>query len=135
VLAPLAGIPIGFHQILLLLPALILVGFAMTGLGFLVAWPMDSTQGFHAVMNIFLMPLWMMSGALFPMPSGTGWLYWVGALNPVSYSVTAIRSAFAASPGAFIPAGYVTGIGITALFAALMFAISVRLVAKRSRRG
>jgi ABC-2 type transport system permease protein len=135
VLAPLAGIPIGFHQILLLLPALILVGFAMTGLGFLVAWPMDSTQGFHAVMNIFLMPLWMMSGALFPMPSGTGWLYWVGALNPVSYSVTAIRSAFAASPVAFIPAGYITGIGITALFAALMFAISVRLVAKRSRRG
>ena len=135
VLAPLAGISIGFHQILLLLPALILVGFAMTGLGFLVAWPMDSTQGFHAVMNIFLMPLWMMSGALFPMPSGTGWLYWVGALNPVSYSVTAIRSAFAASPVAFIPAGYVTGIGITALFAALMFAISVRLVAKRSRRG
>jgi ABC-2 type transport system permease protein len=86
-------------------------------------------------MNIFLMPLWMMSGALFPMPSGTGWLYWVGALNPVSYSVTAIRSAFAASPVAFIPAGYITGIGITALFAALMFAISVRLVAKRSRRG
>ena len=133
-LAPLAGIPIGIHQILLLLPALVLVGFAMTGLGFLVAWPMDSTQGFHAVMNIFLMPLWMMSGALFPMPSGTGWLYWVGTLNPVSYSVTAIRSAFAASSGALIPSGYVTGIGITALFAVLMFAISVRLVSKRSKR-
>ena len=134
VLAPLAGIPIGIHQILLLLPALVLVGFAMTGLGFLVAWPMDSTQGFHAVMNIFLMPLWMMSGALFPMPSGTGWLYWVGTLNPVSYSVTAIRSAFAASSCALIPSGYVTGIGITALFAVLMFAISVRLVSKRSKR-
>ncbi len=133
VLAPLAGIPIGIHQILLLLPALVLVGFAMTGLGFLVAWPMDSTQGFHAVMNIFLMPLWMMSGALFPMPSGTGWLYWVGTLNPVSYSVTAIRSAFAASSSALIPAGYFTGIVITALFAALMFAISVRLVSKRSK--
>lgn len=133
VLAPLAGIPIGIHQILLLLPALVLVGFAMTGLGFLVAWPMDSTQGFHAVMNIFLMPLWMMSGALFPMPSGTGWLYWVGTLNPVSYSVTAIRSSFATSSGALIPAGYLTGLGITALFAAMMFAISVRLVSKRSK--
>ncbi len=134
VLAPLAGIPIGPHQVALLLPALILVGFAMTGLGFLVAWPMDSTQGFHAIMNIFLMPLWMMSGALFPMPSGTGWLYWAGALNPVSYGVTAIRSAFATAPGGVIPAGYGTGLGITALFAALMFAISVRLVAKRSGR-
>jgi ABC-2 type transport system permease protein len=135
VLAPLAGIPIGLHQVLLLLPALLLVGLAMTGLGFLVAWPMDSTQGFHAIMNIFLMPLWMMSGALFPMPAGTGWLYWVGLLNPVSYGVTAIRAAFSTGPGTFIPAGYIAGLGVTALFAALMFAISVRLVAQRSRRN
>ena len=135
VLAPLAGMPIGLHQIALLIPALVLVGFAMTGLGFLVAWPMDSTQGFHAVMNIFLMPLWMMSGALFPMPAGTCWLYWVGMLNPVSYGVTAIRAAFASGPGAAIPAGYTTGLGLTALFALLMFAMSVHLVAKRSRRG
>lgn len=133
VLAPLAGMPIGLHQVLLLIPALILVGLAMTGLGFLVAWPMDSTQGFHAIMNIFLMPLWMMSGALFPMPAGTGWLYWVGVLNPVSYGVTAIRAAFSAGSGTFIPAGYLAGLGVTALFAALMFAISVRLVAQRSR--
>ena len=135
VLAPLAGMPIGLHQVLLLIPALILVGLAMTGLGFLVAWPMDSTQGFHAIMNIFLMPLWMMSGALFPMPAGTGWLYWVGLLNPVSYGVTAIRAAFSTGPGTFIPAGYLSGLVVTALFAALMFAISVRLVAQRSREA
>jgi ABC-2 type transport system permease protein len=135
ILAPLAGIPIGLHQIALLIPALVLVGFAMTGLGFLVAWPMDSTQGFHAIMNIFLMPLWMMSGALFPMPAGTGWLYWVGILNPVSYGVTAIRAAFASGHGTAIPSGYTTGLGLTALFALLMFAMSIHLVAKRSRRG
>lgn len=135
VLAPLAGMPIGWHQVALLLPAFVLVGFAMTGLGFLVAWPMDSTQGFHAIMNIFLMPLWMMSGALFPMPAGTGWLYWVGVLNPVSYGVTAIRSAFAAGRGPGLPAGYLAGLSVTALFAAVMFAISVNLVAKRSRRN
>lgn len=136
VLAPLAGMTIGLHQILLLLPALILVGFSMTGLGFLVAWPMDSTQGFHAIMNIFLMPLWMMSGALFPMPAGTGWLYWVGALNPVSYGVTAIRAAFHASGGvALIPPEYLFGMIVTAIFGAVTFAISVSLVAKRARRN
>jgi ABC-2 type transport system permease protein len=134
VLAPLAGMPIGLHQIALLLPALILVGFSMTGLGFLVAWPMDSTQGFHAIMNIFLMPLWMMSGALFPMPAGTGWLYWVGKLNPVSYGVTAIRSAFDTNHG-IVPPDYLPALGVTALFGALTFAISVSLVAKRSRRS
>jgi len=135
VLAPLAGLPIGWHQAILLLPALIFVGFAMTGLGFLVAWPMDSTQGFHAIMNIFLMPLWMMSGALFPMPAGTGWLYWVGALNPVSYGVTAIRSAFTSGTTPGLPAGYATGLLVTALFGALMFGTSVNLVAKRSKRN
>jgi ABC-2 type transport system permease protein len=135
VLAPLAGLPIGWHQATLLLPALVFVGFAMTGMGFLVAWPMDSTQGFHAIMNIFLMPLWMMSGALFPMPAGTGWLYWAGALNPVSYGVTAIRSSFAATSGMALPAGYLTGLVVTALFAAVMFVISVNLVSKRSKRN
>ena len=135
VLAPLAGMPIGWQQILLLLPTFILVGFSMTGLGFLVAWPMDSTQGFHAIMNIFLMPLWMMSGALFPMPAGSGWLYWVGVLNPVSYGVTAIRAGFAPAQGGGCPSGYLTGLLITALFGIVTFAISVHLVAKRSRRG
>jgi ABC-2 type transport system permease protein len=134
VLAPLAGMPIGLHQIALLLPALILVGFSMTGLGFLVAWPMDSTQGFHAIMNIFLMPLWMMSGALFPMTSGTGWLFWVGALNPLSYGVTAIRSAFAATHGT-IPPEYLSGLVVTALFGAFTFVISIFLVARRARRN
>jgi ABC-2 type transport system permease protein len=134
-LAPLAGLPIGPHQIVLLLPALIVTGFAMTGLGFLVAWPMDSTQGFHAIMNIFLMPLWMMSGALFPMPAGTGWLHLVALLNPVSYGVEAIRSSFTPTISEALSSGYVTGVCITALFAAVLFAVSVRLVAKRSRRG
>ena len=135
VLAPLAGIPVGWHQLLLLLPAFLLVGFSMTGLGFLVAWPMDSTQGFHAVMNIFLMPLWMMSGALFPMPAGSGWLYWVGVLNPVSYGVTAIRCGFSGSAEATFPPDYLTGLAATALFGAATFAVSVHLVAKRSRKG
>ncbi len=134
VLAPLAGMPMGFHQMALLLPALILVGFSMTGLGFLVAWPMDSTQGFHAIMNIVLMPLWMMSGALFPMPAGTGWLFWVGTCNPLSYGVTAIRSAFAATHGT-IPPEYLSGLGVTALFGAFTLAVSISLVARRVRRN
>lgn len=127
-LAPLAGIPIGWVQMVLLLPAFILVGFSMTGLGFLVAWPMDSTQGFHAVMMTFLMPLWMMSGALFPMPAGSGWLYWVGRLNPVSYSVSAIRDAL--MPGMISLPHYIFSLLITALFGLVTFSLSVYLVVR-----
>lgn len=133
-LAPLAHIPIGLGQALLLLPAFILVGFCMTGLGFLVAWPMDSTQGFHAIMNIFLMPLWMMSGALFPMPAGSGWLYWVGLLNPVSYSVSAIRDALMIGTPLVPLSNYLFSLLITALFGAITFGVSVYLVAHPRKR-
>ncbi|MBM3857004.1 MAG: multidrug ABC transporter permease, partial [Verrucomicrobia bacterium] len=134
ILAPLAHIPIGLNQIILLLPAFCLVGFCMTGLGFLVAWPMDSTQGFHAIMNIFLMPLWMMSGALFPMPAGSGWLYWVGLLNPVSYSVSAIRDAFMGENFLSPPPHYLFSLLITSLFGAVTFAVSFYLVAKPKKK-
>ena len=32
---------------------------------FVIAWRMDSTQGFHAIMSVFLMPMWLLSGAFF----------------------------------------------------------------------
>ena len=133
-LAPLAHIPIGLGQALLLLPAFILVGFCMTGLGILVAWPMDSTQGFHAIMNIFLMPLWMMSGALFPMPVGSGWLYWVGLLNPVSYSVSAIRDALMIGTPLVPLSDYLFSLLITALFGAVTFGVSYYLVAHPKKK-
>ena len=43
-----------------------LVAFSLTSLGYLIAWPMDSTHGFHAIMSVFLMPMWLLSGSFFP---------------------------------------------------------------------
>lgn len=37
-------------------------GFALTALGFVIAWPLESTQGFHVMMNLVLIPLWLLSG-------------------------------------------------------------------------
>jgi ABC-2 type transport system permease protein len=70
---------------------LFLVAFLFTALGFLLAWRMDSTQGFHAIMNLLLFPLWMVSGALFPMEKAHGWMQWVMRLNPMTYSLAALR--------------------------------------------
>jgi len=69
------------------------------------------------------------------MPAGTGWLHLVALLNPVSYGVEAIRSSFAPTVSEALSSGYLSGVSITVLFSAVLFAISVRLVAKRSRRG
>ena len=75
---------------------LALIAFALTGLGYLMAWPLDSTQGFHAIMSVFLMPMWLLSGALFPVPE-SGWLSWVMRLNPLTYGVAGLRRLMAAT--------------------------------------
>ena len=51
-----------------------LLAFTLTALSFCIAWLMESTQGFHAIMNLFLLPMWMLSGALFPASGAPGWL-------------------------------------------------------------
>lgn len=67
----------------------ILVSLMLTALGFLIAWRMDSTQGFHAIMSLVLLPMWLLSGAFFP--SSSGWLYWIAMFNPVTYAVAGVR--------------------------------------------
>jgi len=84
----------GIHATWLGLPAAIvlmaIVSVALTALGFVLAWRMDSTQGFHAVMSVFLLPMWLLSGAFFPNTVG-GWLGWIVTLNPLTYGVAGLR--------------------------------------------
>ena len=67
VFAPLVGVHMSLASFLLVVMTVSLVSFALTALGFAIAWPMDSTQAFHAIINLFLIPLWLLSGALFPL--------------------------------------------------------------------
>lgn len=68
---------------------LVVLAFSLTALGYCIAWPMESTQGFHAIMSIFLMPMWLLSGAFFP--PGPGWLGTIIRINPLTYGVAGLR--------------------------------------------
>ncbi len=81
-----------------LLGLLALVAVAMCSLGMIVAWPMESTQGFHAIMMLGLMPMWLLSGSFFPIPSlnaqssvGQWVLGGMMRANPLSYSMVEMR--------------------------------------------
>lgn len=91
----LAGPTVGFAlrplQVMALGGILFLIAFGLTSLGFLIAWWMDSVQGFHAVLNLVLLPMWMLSGALFPASGASAWVRWVMAVNPLTYGVAALR--------------------------------------------
>ncbi len=90
-----------------LLPLVLLIAVAaigMTALGVMFAWPMESTQGFHAIMNLVLMPMWLLSGAFFPVPLlsqdspiGQTIMHWTMRLNPVTYIIGGMRHLL--SPG------------------------------------
>jgi ABC-2 type transport system permease protein len=75
-----------FASILLM----IVISIALTALGFVIAWWMDSTQGFHAIMSVFLLPMWLLSGAFFPLDVG-GWLGWIIRANPLTYGVAGLQ--------------------------------------------
>ena len=77
-------------RILLAAMFLMLIAAELTALGFIIAWPMNSTQGYHAVMSIFLMPMWLVSGAFFP-GGDSGWLFWLIRVNPLTYGVAGLR--------------------------------------------
>jgi len=79
--------PVGLLASLILM---FVISVALTALGFLIAWRMDSTQGFHAIMSVFLLPMWLLSGAFFPMDVG-GWLGWIVRINPLTYGVAGLR--------------------------------------------
>jgi ABC-2 type transport system permease protein len=87
----LLGVSFTFTSLGFLLITLFLTGMALTALGYLIAWPLDSTQGFHALMNLVLMPLWLLSGALFPAEGAAGWMRVCIRLNPLHYGLEALR--------------------------------------------
>ncbi|HWB53460.1 MAG TPA: ABC transporter permease, partial [Tepidisphaeraceae bacterium] len=100
-LAPTVGVHFTVESFVLLLAITTIVAFALSSLGFCIAWRMTSTQGFHAIMNLFLLPLWFLSGALFPASSARGGLGWVMRLNPLSYGLDGIRTTlYLGQPGA-----------------------------------
>ncbi len=130
VVTPWIGISLTIGSFVLVLAVLFILAFGLTALGFLIAWKMDSSQGFHAIMNLFLIPLWLLSGALFPPSGASSWLSAVMAWNPLSYGITALRAGlyFGDSAHAGESAGFALSLGITLVFSIATFTVSTLLV-------
>ena len=64
----------------------------LTALSLCVAWWMTSTQGFHVIMNLFFVPLWFMSGALFPLRDDMPKVFKAVMLaDPLTYALSSLR--------------------------------------------
>jgi len=130
--APLVGVHLGFIDFLLVVFVVFLVSFALTSLGFAIAWPMDSTQAFHAIINLFLIPLWLLSGALFPLSGASGWLRLLMRVNPLTYGVEALRNLLYPESPTVLPLP--ASIAALALFAIFLFGLCFFRVNRRTTR-
>lgn len=132
VLAPFIGVRFGLEQFAVMVVTVFFIAFALTALGFAVAWSMESAQAFHAVVNLFLLPLWLLSGALFPLSGAHGWMRVVMRANPLTYGVDALRAAL--FPG--LPTEMTTSGDLAVLggFCAALFVVSFAIVNRRTTR-
>jgi ABC-2 type transport system permease protein len=130
--SPLAGVHPGLSGLLLAAAVVALVSFEITALGFTIAWPMDSTQAFHAIVNLILLPLWLLSGALFPADKASGWLGRIMLLNPLTYGVDALRNAL--DPAARTSHSLPVNLAVTLGFCLVTFITAWAVVNRRTRK-
>lgn len=128
----LKGAHLGIGNILPIIATVFLISFSLTALGFAIAWPMDSTQAFHAIVNLFLLPLWLLSGALFPLSGASGWIRIIMRVNPLTYGNEALRELIFPGTTSLLPVG--TSIGILAAFSAVMFVWAFVMANRRSTK-
>jgi ABC-2 type transport system permease protein len=128
--APFVGIRLTLWSLTLTIGVLAIVGFGLTGLGFLIAWWLDSTQGFHAIMNLFLIPMWILSGAVFPSYGAASWIRGLMLANPLTYGVSALRLLLTPDLAGAGPS-LTTSVIVVGAFALAMLAADTAIVVRR----
>lgn len=91
-IAPLVGIEITGGMIPGIIMLTVLLGFAISGIGLLIASLMKSMESFGLIMQILIFPMFFLSGAFFPLTDVPVWMSVIARINPLSYGVEGLRS-------------------------------------------
>jgi ABC-2 type transport system permease protein len=130
VLAPLAGVYPTPLMVLELLLLCFLLSCAMTSLGVAIAARMRSMQGFQMVMNFLVMPLYFLSGAIFPVKQAPAVMQPLMVLDPLTYGVDALRivvmsgTPTSASPAALMLGNLYTDVAVMVLVAVVLAGVA-----------
>lgn len=135
-LLPILGVPVTWTSFLATAGVMVVLSIAMTGMGYSLAWLMDSTAGYHGIMMVLFMPMLLLSGAFFPVDSAHWVMKALMTINPLTYGVGAMRytlygegsAATAGLPGMW------TCLIATASFALAMFLLGTKITLRRTSR-
>lgn len=91
VFAPLVGVSIGIGTIFAAMGIMFLLSVSLSSLGIAVASRMTSMQGFQLIMNFLLMPMYFLSGAIYPLQGLPTWMGVLARFDPLAYGVDALK--------------------------------------------
>jgi ABC-2 type transport system permease protein len=111
VLAPIVGVRLTPLAVLELIPLIFVLAFALTTLGVVLAAGMKSMQGFQAVLNFLMMPIFFLSGALFPLSNLPWWMTGLTRIDPAAYGIDPIRRVILGASG--IPSAVTDRLALT----------------------
>ncbi len=133
-MAPLVGMQLSLVSVLATMAVMTIVALSLTSLGLIIAWRMESTQGFHAIMNLILIPIWLLSGAFFPASGAPAPLRWLMAINPLTYGMAALRRCIclhAPGVGGDVPP-LLPAVGVSIVFCVLTFLAAAHTAKRRA---
>jgi ABC-2 type transport system permease protein len=85
------GIKLSVGTVAALLPLTFVLAFSLSALGVAIASRMTSMQGFQMIMTFLMMPMFFLSGALFPLQGLPGWMNVLTRLDPAAYGIDPLR--------------------------------------------
>lgn len=92
-MAGLVGVPYAPSLMITLLAEMFLAAFTITAFGVMVAARMKNMQSFFGLMQMAIMPMMFLSGAMFPLANLPSWLHALTVVNPMTYAVDPMRQA------------------------------------------
>ncbi len=91
-LFPLVGLKIGLLQILMAIGVSALIAFSISSIGILIATFYESFESFSIIMNFIVMPMFFLSGAMYPVKQLPEVFGMIAKINPLTYGVDALKN-------------------------------------------
>ena len=86
------GIPLTFKSIILSMMMLFILAAGLVSLGLIIGSFMESLEGFGLISSFVIYPLFLLSGALYPLDKLPGWMKVLTRIDPATYAVDGLRS-------------------------------------------
>jgi len=123
------GIPLTLISVSSALPLMILITIGLTCIGLIIASLMTSLESFGTIVTFVNMPMFFLSGALFPVTNLPVWIKWAFYINPLTYGVDSLRTVLLSGWHSLMPLYY--EILIICIFDLLVVIIGTYLFSNR----